>query len=307
MASLKGVEVRIPPLELKENSELECWRDFILRFEIALINTNLSTNEDVLSSDTAKSESSTSKSKEQMETMKQNLDFRRGGLLLNTIGSEGYRIFTKWNIPAKEISFNDLVARYEEKFTNRQNLFITRHRFLSMEQLSSEKVETFFDRVSKAATFCKFEGLEDDMTLQIITKGLRDDKLRKELLATDKLDIRKAQNICHLFVTAEESNDFLTDKTETLVAAVESKSTHQKSEWRKSKGECFICKSKDHWSKKCPDRKRRDTRPEVTSCRCGLKGHIARSCRSKGNKVREIKTDDSHQRYKQEPESDESF
>lgn len=41
MASLKGVEICVPLLGLKENCELKCWRDFILRFEISLINTSL--------------------------------------------------------------------------------------------------------------------------------------------------------------------------------------------------------------------------------------------------------------------------
>lgn len=303
MASLKGVEVRIPPLELKENSELECWRDFILRFEIALINTNLSVNEDTSTIKKNKEESSASSSEQ--ADIEKNLDFRRGGLLLNTIGAEGYRIFTKWNISAKDISFTDLVARFEAKFAGRQNLFITRHRFLMMEQMSSEKVEAFFDRVSKASSFCKFEALEDDMTLQIVTKGLRSDKLRKELLATDKLDLVKARNVCHLFVTAEESNDFLTDKTETSIAAVTSK-TADKKEWRKPKGECFVCKSKNHWSRDCPDRKRRENRPDVTCYKCGGKGHIARQCKNKENKVREVRADKTHQMDK-ETESDESF
>ena len=237
--------------------------------------------------------------------LKQDEDFRRGGLLLNTIGLDGYRIFTRWNIPAKDMLYSDLIKRFEEKFTGRQNIFITRHRFLMMEQLSSEKVETFIDRVSKASTFCKFGDLEDDMTLQIITKGLRNDKLRKELLATEEPSIAKARNICHLFTSAEESNNFLTDRTETTIAAVESR-TGNKPEWRKPSGECFICKSKTHWAKECPNKKRRDTRQEVVCYQCGLKGHIAKFCTSKDRRVREVKAR-VQQRDRDEPESDESF
>ena len=48
------MDVKIPPLVLKENSEMECWREFILRFEIALINTNIAISKD--SQDTSLSE-----------------------------------------------------------------------------------------------------------------------------------------------------------------------------------------------------------------------------------------------------------
>ena len=304
MASLKGVELRVPPLELKENSELECWRDFILRFEIALINTNLSLTGDNTAAALTDKKPESSGDAEASEALKKDTDFRRGGLLLNTIGPEGYRFFTKWNIAAKDILFSNLRERYEEKFTGRQNIFITRHRFLTMEQMSAEKVEMFIDRVAKAATFCRFDTLEDDMVLQITTKGLRNDKLRRELLATDDLTLQKARNICHLFTSAEESNNFLSDKTEMSVAAVDSRPPARAE--GKRPNECFICKSKTHWSKECPKRKfGRDNKPEVTCYHCGYKGHIARFCSNKNKSVREVKAE--HHKGRNEPESDESF
>ena len=313
MSALKGVELRVPPLELKENSELECWRDFILRFEIALINTNLSITGSNTATATTKvkiGESSgdaeaKAQAKAEAEAVIADMDSRRGGLLLNTIGPEGYRIFTKWNILAKDILYSDLRRRFEEKFTGRQNLFITRHRFLTMEQMSTEKVEVFIDRIAKAATFCRFDTLEDDLVLQIATKGLRNDKLRKELLAADDLTIQKARNICHLFTSAEESNNFLNDKTEVAVAAVESRSSTKIDSRRSNNNECFICKSKNHWSKDCPKKKWRETKSEVTCYQCGLKGHIARFCTNRKKSVREVKAEKMYK--EREPESDESF
>lgn len=314
MASLKGVEIRIPPLELKENSELECWREFILRFEIALINTNLALHESTRETESGKHAVSGSSSQRDPEEIERGLDFRRGGLLLNSIGAEGYRIFTKWNIGAERILYSDLKKRYEEQFAGRQNLFITRHRFLSLEQLATEKVEAFIDRVAKAATFCRLGDLENDMTLQIVTKGLRNDKLRKELLATADLNVQKARNICHLFTTAEESNDFLNEKTDTAVSAVVSRPTGDRYDVKKPEyasrrsGECYICKSRSHWANNCPNRKRRDTTTREFSCyQCGLRGHIARNCNKKpGKAVREVKVADQ-QGAPSETESDESF
>ena len=52
--SNKSMDAKIQPLVLKDNAEIECWREFILRFEIALINTNIAISKD--SQDTSLSE-----------------------------------------------------------------------------------------------------------------------------------------------------------------------------------------------------------------------------------------------------------
>jgi len=251
-----------------------------------------------------KSEDSSSSSSESSGSSgpdERELDFRRGGLLLNSIGAEGYRIFSKWKIPATDISYCDLVKRYEAQFNKRQNLFITRHRFLSLEQLSTEKVELFIDRVSKSASFCRFGDLEDDMILQIVTKGIKSDRLRKDLLSTQDLDLGKARNICLLFTTAEESNDIITEKADADVAAISKGKPNRFSGRRKAKG-CFNCHAEDHWVKECPRLK------DLVCRKCNVKGHIARFCsKNKGEgRVREIGVE-SVKQSERSAESDESF
>ena len=124
--------------------------------------------------------------------------------MINDIEDEGYRIFARWNIPASAISNRALVELFEERFQYCQNLiFVTRHRFLSLEQLSIEVIEEFIDRVPGKAKYRNFRTVEEAIILQIITKGLCDDKLRKELLYTKDLDINKAENVCHLYHSKE--------------------------------------------------------------------------------------------------------
>ena len=40
------MDVKIPSLVLKENSEIKCWGEFIFCFEITLINTNIAISKD---------------------------------------------------------------------------------------------------------------------------------------------------------------------------------------------------------------------------------------------------------------------
>ena len=131
MSSFKSLDIRVPPLELKENSELECWTDFITRFEVALINTSLSITPTTTTSEskgTNLGSSGSTESKSQLDL--DDADYRRGGLLLNSIGTEGYKIFTKWKIMVRDISYNDLVARYTAEFTKNRTFLLPGISFL---------------------------------------------------------------------------------------------------------------------------------------------------------------------------------
>lgn len=287
----KGIDVRIPPLVIKENSELECWKNFMLRFEIGLINTNMA----IIATDSSKTLSSEEKSENKK------IDYKRGGLLLNTIGEEGYKIFASWNIAAADISYEEIVGRFEERFLSRQNLFVTRHRFLSLEQISSEKIEEFIDRVIASSIFCNFGDLEEEMVLQIITKGLRDDKLRKELLYTKEINLSKAKNICHLYCSAETSNTILTEATDTEVAFVRSRGAGGGTERRnKLPGVCHFCKLPGHWIRDCQKRKK------IVCEICQGRGHSAKVCKKKAHVQEIVQEDKSSTRYSAN-DSDESF
>lgn len=287
----KGIDVRIPPLVLKENSELECWKKFILRFEIGLISTNMA----IVAIDSSKTLSTQEKADEK------NKDYKRGGLLLNTIGEEGYRIFASWNIAAADISYNDIAGRFEDRFQLRQNLFVTRHRFLSLEQVASEKIEEFIDRVIASSIYCNFGGLEDEMVIQMIVKGLRDDKLRKELLYTKDLDLSKVKNICHQYYSAEASNIILTETADTEVSFVKSRGATGGNDKRsKLPGVCHFCKLPGHWIRDCQKRKK------IVCEICQGRGHSAKVCKKKAH-VQEIAQEDMSSKGYSAQDSDESF
>ena len=58
-------------------------------------------------------------------------DYRRRGLLLSSIGTKGYKTFTKWKILVRDISYIDLVDRYTAEFTKKkQNIFVTRYKLI---------------------------------------------------------------------------------------------------------------------------------------------------------------------------------
>lgn len=278
MSRFKSLDIRVPPLELKENSELECWTDFITRFEVALINTSLA----ILP--TGITPSSSDESKSSSSAQGDDSDYRRGGLLLNCIGDEGYKIFTKWKIQVKDISYQNLVTRYRAEFDKKQNIFVTRFKFFNMQQLGGESVEGFLDRITKAASYCALGDLEEPMVLQCLTKRVRSEALRKEILYIADCDLEKARRACFTFESAQRSNNVISEKPEQgevgAVGLRNSNPTERKSGPSKERP-CVICKSSEHWANKCPEKK------DVKCTVCNKKGHTAKICR---NKVQAVET-----------------
>ena len=296
MSSFKSLDIRVPPLELKENSELECWTDFITRFEVALINTSLSITPTTTTSEskgTNLGSSGSTESKSQLDL--DDADYRRGGLLLNSIGTEGYKIFTKWKIMVRDISYNDLVARYTAEFTKKQNIFVTRYKFFNLEQLGGEAVESFLDRITKAASYCALGDLEDAMILQCLTKGIKSEALRKEILYIEDCDLDKARRVCFTFESAQRSNTVIADKSDHSSVGAVGYSGRTFSAKKGSSGTttgpskqrpCGICKSSEHWANKCPEKKK------LKCTFCGKKGHSADYCRNRVQVVEAHKSQD---------------
>lgn len=276
------MEIRVPPLELKESSELECWTDFITRFEVALINTSLAITPAIGNTISTDDSAGTSGTESQGKPKVDDSDYRRGGLLLNCIGNDGYKIFTKWKLLVKDISYRDLTARYTAEFTKKQNIFVTRYKFFNIEQLGGESVESFIDRITKAAAYCALGDLEEAMILQCLTKGIKNETLRKEILYIEDCNLDKARRVCFSFESAQKSNNIMGDKPDQAsVGAVgfynkrDSSKRDSTSAGPSTQRPCGICKSSEHWAHKCPEKKK------LKCTVCSKKGHTANFCRNK--------------------------
>ena len=141
------------------------------------------------------------------------------------------------------------------------------------------------------------------MILQIITKVLRDDKLRKELFYTKDLDFNKAKNICHLYHSAESSNVVLTGGADTEVSLVKSRGAKGGASGGDRRGKppgvCHFCKLPGHWIRDCQKRK------DLVCENCKGKGHSAKVC--KKARVLEIQQQQQTREDNSTQDLDESF
>ena len=159
---------------IEQGAELECWRKFIKRFEMAVIGAGIRYKE----CDGVKTNRSASTERQLFFDIEQ----RKAALLVDSMGEYGMNIFETWRIEVKTMQYERLKTAFEEHFASRENIVATRHRFLGMEQNSEERLDKFIERVERRGSTCRWGGLEEEMNVQVVIKGMHVDKIRNELL-----------------------------------------------------------------------------------------------------------------------------
>ena len=295
--------MRTPIFNIEDGAELECWRKFIKRFEIAVIGAGLK-QIDVSS---AKSRKKAAEADAKAFDMEQ----RKAALLLDSMGEYGLHIFETWDIDIDQMQYEPLKRAFEDHFASRENIVATRHRFLSMEQSSEEKLDKFIERIERSGSTCRWGGLEEEMNIQIIIKGMHVDKVRNELLLKKDLTLAKVKEFCNRYESAMTATKIL-KKTEPspiseVDAVIEPTETstnddyiarvgrNNSNQFRGNRGRgyrgrgrgrgCWTCGEFNHDYKACREKNEREKEQKTTGKRelrcfvCGDKSHLARECK----------------------------
>lgn len=240
-------QVVIPPLKVEDHNEKESWKKFLRRFQIAVIGkTFLNKDEDLEGEE-----------KERVES------HRKGAMLLNCIGEQGMEIFDTFGVEVTNIQYEDLERRFEEFFTRRENKILLRHRMLVCEQKDEEDVTGFIERVTKMAGQCQFGALKEDMIMQVVIKGMKDDKLRNDLLVKADLTLDELKATCLRYESADRTAMELKDR----------KFRDGEVEQASEEGRCFRCRQTGHFARECPQ--------EPSCYSCGERGHMSVACPTK--------------------------
>ena len=303
-----GYGLRVQPLKLKQDNERDCFDKFLMRFELAIVGSGIKFTSEKEDSDKSTSETS----KAQLE------EWRKGAALLNVIGEEGMKIFEEWDIELKDVAFTDIVARFKEHFSKKEGIILLRHRFLNTRQLEGETTTEFISRVGVAAAQCKLGSLKDDMIVQIVINGLRNEDLRCKLLTEEKVDLQSIRTKCEQVELAERTSKAIgcleigavkiEDNKDSTVAAMHNSSFRglargrgQQQRWQSRSEdqrnytgrpvECFRCKGKGHIASECrskwiprsstQEKSREPNQKDIQCYNCKGYGHIASTCNSK--------------------------
>lgn len=120
------------------------------------------------------------------------------------------RVFDAWGTAVKEMQYEALRTAVEAHFTAKENIVSTRHRFFSMSQESGDTINIYLERIETLGRVCRFGNLEKELVLQVLIKGMKEEKLSKELLLKRQLDLAKARDICTQYEAAVVASDIIT-------------------------------------------------------------------------------------------------
>ncbi|GBN54720.1 Retrovirus-related Pol polyprotein from transposon 17.6 [Araneus ventricosus] len=142
-------------------------------------------------------------------------------ILLNLLGSEGLEIFNtfKFEPPLSQKNYSEVLKKFEEYCSLRQNVVYERYKFFSCVQQEGQAIECYVTQLKTLTPTCEFEEQENVLIRDRIVLGIRDSGLKERLLRESGLGLEKAIEIVR---TAETSREQLRSMKEETVATVNS-------------------------------------------------------------------------------------
>ncbi|XP_071577996.1 uncharacterized protein [Temnothorax nylanderi] len=251
-------------------------------------------------------------------------------ILLAAIGVQAMKKYLNFQLTEEEKDTTENVLKLIEArlTTANKNVIYDRYLFNTAIQQQDESFDNYLIRLKKLVKNCEYEQFQDDLLRDRIVVGIKDNALKRKLMAKIDLTLKTATKICRVHeITEKQVNSMQIDEK---VLSTVNKINKDKGATNKSKlcrycgnahafvkgacpafGKiCKFCKKKNHTEKVC--RKKRQSNPKDGSLVANIKFYInnkwkriaceldtgARSC-VMGYKYYCSIVDESHRRIQQ--------
>ena len=150
-----------------------------------------------------------------------------------------------------------------------------RYHFHKRDQAARETSAEYEAALRNLATHCEFEGYLEQALRDRFVCGIRNEAIRRRLLAEKELKLSKALEQALSMEAAEKNAPFVNTQDQSIKKV----NIHQKQRMAQPSAStpCFRCGKANHTPKDCKFR-------DATCHTCGKKGHIAPVCRSNPGK-----------------------
>ncbi|XP_063923679.1 uncharacterized protein K02A2.6-like [Zophobas morio] len=210
------------------------------------------------------------------------------------------------------LTYENLVKVVSQHLNPEPSIIAERYKFRSRRQESGEDIAQFVAALKSLAKFCKFQEALDDNLRDALVAGLRNDKIKQQLLSQRVLTFQKAIGIARRMEMAEK--DVAAFEATSEVHKVKAKERQAGRNWSQHKGHqklgaetasrgkekqeryCWNCGLKNHTKGECFFK-------NAVCDNCGGKGHLKYVCRNK-EKVKRKDTTKEKMSYVQSVEKE---
>lgn len=200
-------------------------------------------------------------------------------VFMSSIGPEAVREFNSLKISSQDdLSLNDIRSALQTRFAPKSNHRFERYQFNKLTQDPDERFDAFLTRIMSRAKRCNFGELLDDLVVDRIIFGIRDDALRAKLLDIDPLTLAKASVLCrnseacHEQVQVVKADSQQKCNSTTSVSAISHPPTAASEPRSQKSFHCRNCATSHPW-RQCP------AYGKICPL-CNRKGHYSSTCRS---------------------------
>ena len=188
---------------------------------------------------------------------------KRRAILLSSCGAPTYQLIRNLVAPGNptDKTFSQIVTLVPDHHQSRPSTIVQRFNFHTRIQKSGESISEYVAQLRKLSEYCEFGDTLEDMLLNDVVCGCRDQRLQCKLLAEADLTFEKAFKIAKAMETAEKEARDVQETPAAPIHATEGLTANKRS------------------SRKPPVQQQQPQKASATDCyRCGGR-HKASECK----------------------------
>lgn len=170
-------------------------------------------------------------------------------ILLHCIGDEARTVSETFEIPDKEMTYDNIIKKFEEYYVPALNESVETFKFNSRTQGADETFEKFETDLRQLSNNCNFGSLRDRLIRDRIVAGIKCKVVQDRLLRTPNLTLSKA---CEIAKAAEQTMEQAAAINNGQLADVQA--VYQQQRKNKTEKKQIVCGKcgKTHKYKECP-------------------------------------------------------
>lgn len=204
-------------------------------------------------------------------------DTQRVATLLAVIGNEALELYNtfEWDSESDSTKIEVVLSKFEAYCNPKRNITYERFQFMNRKQREGENFNCYLIELKKLAATCEYGTMKDSIIKDMIVLGVRNNKLRENLLKDTDLTLQKATDIANAAEKAQEqASSMSTNKEDVFKISDKGRSNKKPNKstklprdckfcggrhiWGRNNcpaydKDCHVCKKKNHYAKHCPE------------------------------------------------------